>query len=85
MAQDYGPIEIVLDVRRFQDERIRKGGGGAKEFFEGNDAGFVAHRQKIQKSLTSVGQKLKASSAGSVGFVRVKMREAALAKSHRPE
>ena len=84
MAQDYGPIEIVLDVRRFQDERIRKGGGGAKEFFEGNDAGFVAHRQKIQKSLTSVGQKLKASSAGSVGFVRVKMREAALAKSHRP-
>jgi hypothetical protein len=84
MAQDNGPIEIVLDVRRFQDVRVRKAGGGAKEFFDGDDAGFVAHRGKIQQSLSSVAQKLQASSAGRVGFVRVRMREQALAKSHRP-
>lgn len=84
MAQDNGPIEIVLDVRRFQDVRVRNPGGGAKEFFDGDDAGFVAHRGRIQQSLTSVAQKLKASSAGHVGFVRVRMREQALAKSHRP-
>lgn len=84
MAQDNGPIEIVLDVRRFQDVRVRPPGGNAKEFFEGDDAGFVAHRSKIQQSLTSVAQRLRASSAGRVGFVRVRMREQALAKSHRP-
>lgn len=84
MAQDNSPIEIVLDVRKFQDVRVRKAGGGAKEFFDGDDAGFVAHRGKIQQSLASVAQKLRSSSAGRVGFVRVRMREQALAKSHRP-
>jgi len=84
MAQDYGPIEIVLDVRRFQDDRERPGGGGAREFFAGDDVGFVAHRTRIQQSLRTAGERLRASSAGSVGFMRVRMREEAFAKSHRP-
>lgn len=84
MAQDYGPIEIVLDVRRFQDERVRHAGGSAREFFDGDDAGFVAHRTELQRSLRSAGQALKMSSAGPVGFLRVRLREEALAKSHRP-
>lgn len=84
MAQDYGPIQVVLDIRRFQDERVRKGFLGAKEFFEGEDAAFVAHKKKIQHSLVAVSKSLTSSSAGSIGFVRVRMREVALAKSHRP-
>lgn len=84
MAQDYGPIQVVLDIRRFQDERIRKGFPSAKEFFDGEDEAFVAHKKKIQHSLASVGKSLTSSSGGSIGFVRVRMREAALAKSHRP-
>lgn len=84
MDQNYSPIQVVLDVRRFQDERVRKGGGSAKEFFDGNDEGFKAHKKRIQQSLRSVGQSLSTSSASSVGFVRVRMREEALAKSHRP-
>ncbi|VBP13364.1 S8 family peptidase [Burkholderia pseudomallei] len=84
MERSYSPIQVVLDVRRFQDERIRDGGGGAKEFFEGNDQGFKEHKKRIQESLRSVGQALRASRASSLGFVRVRMREEALAKSHRP-
>lgn len=84
MSQDNGPIEIVLDVRKFQDVRVRTPGGNPKEFFDGNDAGFVAHRGNIQRSLVAVAQKLRASNAGRVGFMRVRMREEALAKSHRP-
>ncbi|MBL0729672.1 S8 family peptidase [Piscinibacter sp. HJYY11] len=84
MADDFGPIQVVLEPRGFQEERVRQPGGRPKEFFEGNDAGFVAHRRKIQQSLLSVGQTLQSSSASKVGFLRVRMRDSALAKSHRP-
>ena len=84
MAEDYSPIQVVLDVRQFQNERVRHPGGNAKDFFIDNDVGFVAHRQKIRQSLTSIERTLVASSAGRVGFIRVRMREEALAKSHRP-
>lgn len=84
MEQNYGPIQVVLDVRKFLGDRIRNSGGQSKEFFEGNNAGFIAHRGKVQAALGSVRQSLTASSAGPVGFVRVRMKEDALAKSHRP-
>lgn len=84
MAENFGPIQVVLDPRRFQAARIRKGGNGSKDFFEGDDAGFVAHKRRIQESLHTVGRTLQASSASKTGFIRVRMREAALAKSHRP-
>ncbi len=84
MEQDYGPIQVVLNVRNFQGERIRQPGSKAKEFFDGNNAGFVKHREKVQQELTLVQQSLVASRAGPVGFVRVRMKEDALAKSHRP-
>lgn len=84
MAQDYAPIEIVLDVRRFQDERVRQPGSSRKEFFVDDDQGFVAHKSRIQKALVAVGQRLRASSSGPVGLLRVRLREDALAKSHRP-
>ena len=84
MDTSYSPIQVVLDVRRFQDERVRPPGGSAKDFFVGNDAAFVAHRGRVQSDLSSVGSRLVASAAGGVGFIRVRMREEALAKSHRP-
>lgn len=84
MDTNYSPIQVVLDVRRFQDERVRKAGASPKDFFVGDDRAFIAHRQRIHNELTSVGSRLVASSAGGVGFVRVRMREEALAKSHRP-
>ena len=84
METNYSPIQVVLDVRRFQDERVRQPGGGAKDFFVGDDKAFVVHRQRIHSELSSVGSRLVASSAGGIGFIRVRMREEALAKSHRP-
>ena len=84
METNYSPIQVVLDVRRFQDERVRQPGGSAKDFFVGDDKAFVVHRQRIHSELSSVGSRLVASSAGGIGFIRVRMREEALAKSHRP-
>lgn len=84
METTYSPIQVVLDVRRFQDERVRPPGASLKDFFVGDDQAFIAHRQRIQSELSSVGSRLVASSAGGIGFMRVRMREEALAKSHRP-
>ena len=83
METIYSPIQVVLDVRRFQDERVRPPGASLKDFFVGDDQAFIAHRQRIHSELSSVGSRLVASSAGGIGFMRVRMREEALAKSHR--
>lgn len=80
----FSPIQIVLDARQFQADRKRHGGGSAKEFFEHRDHAFVKHKQEVFTQLENVRTRLLSSSAGSVGFIKVRMREEALAKSHRP-
>lgn len=80
----YSPIQVVLDARQFQADRKRSAGGSATEFFEERDEAFVAHKQAITSQLKQVRSQLLNSSAGPVGFLKVRMREEALAKSHRP-
>lgn len=80
----FSPIQVVLDARQFQADRKRNAGSSNKEFFDGRDAEFTEHKIKLIAQLRAVKSRLLASSAGSVGFVKVQMREEALAKSHRP-
>lgn len=82
--ETFSPIQVVLDARQFQADRKRTGGSSAKEFFEQNDDAFLAHKNKVSDQLRTVKSRLLASSAGPVGFIRVQLREEALAKSHRP-
>lgn len=78
------PIQVVLDARRFVTDWSRPLGGGNTDFFAGNDANFVAHRNSVVGQLhTSREQLLRTDDLG-VGFLKVSMRTEALAKSHRP-
>jgi hypothetical protein len=80
----YSPIQVVLDARQFQADRKRNAGSSNKEFFEGLDAAFAVHKQQLSEQLQAVKSKLQNSSASGIGFLKVQMREDALAKSHRP-
>lgn len=77
-----GPIQIVLNPERFREQRLpAKGGGPAKDFFRGDNAGFEVHRAALASSV--------AVAAGDVTDdhylnLLVQMRPDAFAKSHRP-
>ncbi len=80
----FSPIQVVLDARQFQTDRKRNAGSSNKEFFDGRDMEFAEHQTRLVEQLRAVKSRLLASSAGRVGFIKVQMREEALAKSHRP-
>lgn len=82
--ETFSPIQVVLDARQFQTDRKRTAGGSAKEFFEHRNDAFVEHKHHVADQLEKVRSRLLSSSAGQVGFIKVRMREEALAKSHRP-
>jgi len=82
--QDTRPIQVFLDTRRFIEiEEVQPFGGGAKDFFAGNDRGFATHKARINGRVTSVADAMRRSGQPA-GFIKVRQREAALAKSHRP-
>jgi len=86
MADDASlrPIQVLLDTKRFIDvPEPEPFGGGHKDFYDGDDRGFVQHKQKVRDKLQTIGASLQ-SKKERLGFIRVQMREDALAKSYRP-
>lgn len=80
----YAPIEVVLDVRTYQDVRKRTAGGnGGTDFFAGADAAFAKHRNLLAASLKAASDTL-SHNPSEFGYVKVKMHIDAHAKSHRP-
>lgn len=77
------PVQVILDRDRFLVAPDRPPGGSNKDFFAGDDAGFVRHKQLMREELDGFAQTIEAQ-GDPVGFVHVQLREAALAKSHRP-
>ena len=81
---DLRPIQVFLDTKRFIEmEEPQPFGGGAKDFFQGNDRGFAAHKAAMTTRVTSVAQSMRRNHQPG-GFIKVRQREEALAKSHRP-
>lgn len=81
---DMRPIQVFLDTQRFIElEEPKPFGGGSKDFFQGNDRGFVTHKERIQRRVSSVADGMKRA-GDPAGFIRVRQRDEALAKSHRP-
>lgn len=77
-----GPVQIVMNPDWFRGDRDgRRGGGAAKDFFQGNDRGFAEHRTAIVGALRSI---LRNNVASDRVNIAVRMRPDALAKSHRP-
>nr|WKN38691.1 S8 family peptidase [Tunicatimonas sp. TK19036] len=78
------PVQIILNTNDFIESWDRRGGGPAKDFFAGNDIEFVEHRDHLQKQLNEIRSMQLISSFAPVSYVKVTLKQAALAKSHRP-
>ncbi|OIQ99453.1 subtilase family protein [mine drainage metagenome] len=78
------PIQIVINSSDYVTPQEVNAGGSNHDFYEGEDDAFWAHKQKLVKQLSSIKTSLARSGYSSGAYVRVTLREDALAKSHRP-
>jgi hypothetical protein len=79
------PIQVVLNAQDFHVDREKpQGGGPGTDFFAGNDAAFVQHRESMRTQLESVARQLEADPRSTVGYGKVTIRRSMWAKTHRP-
>jgi hypothetical protein len=78
------PVQIILNDADFLRAPDAGKGGGNKDFFENADVQFDAHKRRLLQSIDNIIAVVKASPYGPAAYLKVQMREAALAKSHRP-
>lgn len=78
------PVQIVLNDDAFLRAPDPKQGGGDKDFFEGSDEAFVAHRDSLLGKLITIDNEVKRWEYGPLCYLRVRMRTEAIAKSYRP-
>jgi hypothetical protein len=78
------PVQIVLNESDYVVAPEPGKGGPPHDFFAGKDEDFIKHKAKLAGSIQRIAAQLAGGPAGGAGYVRVKLRERALAKTHRP-
>jgi hypothetical protein len=79
------PIQVVLNADNYHTERERPNGGGREaDFFEGNDAAFVAHKNFLRRQLEGVAEAIESNPFARTGFGKITLRRSRWAKTHRP-
>lgn len=78
------PVQIVLNANDFIEALDNRGGGSSKDFFAGSDLEFVQHRDNLQKQLDEIKSMQLVNSFAKISYAKVTLKQAALAKSHRP-
>lgn len=78
------PVQIILNDTDFLRAPDPGHGGGNKDFFENADIQFDAHKKQLLQSIDNIITAVQVSQYGPAAYLKVQMREAALAKSHRP-
>lgn len=78
------PVQVVLKTSQYMKQPEGGGGGGAKDFFADRDVEFARHKHRLLKQVDSIRTTLSGSNFDAVGYVKVRLQSAALAKSHRP-
>jgi Subtilase family len=78
------PLQFVVNGEAFiqAPEPGRK--GPEKDFFEDRDADFAAHKGELLAAIDNIDQSITRADHGPATYVCVVLREAALAKSYRP-
>ncbi|WP_426724867.1 S8 family peptidase [Curtobacterium flaccumfaciens] len=84
------PIQVVTNPSRLQRPRDKpRPNSAGRDFFLGDDAGFVRHQGRIAAQISDAIRVLTdpqyRQEFGGLGYVRVRMRQNAIAKSHRPQ
>src|SRR6218665_483200 len=78
------PVQIVLNTDAFIEALENQSGGSSKDFFADKDVEFVGHRDYLQKQLSEIQSLQMVSSYSKISYAKVTLKQAALAKSHRP-
>jgi len=78
------PVQIILNHSDFLRAPDPGQGGGGKDFFTDADTAFDAHKRSLMASVDRIIEQIELSSYGPAAYLKVQMRNEALAKSYRP-
>lgn len=78
------PVQVVLNAKDYQYVPERNGGSQVKDFFQGRDQAFLAHKQRLLTELDQVGRTLAKGNRPLVTYMHVALNEDAWAKTKRP-
>lgn len=78
------PLQIVLNANDYQHIPERTGGGAVKDFYQGRDAAFVEHKQKLLTDLDQIGRTMARGDRPVLAYMHVALNEDAWAKTRRP-
>jgi hypothetical protein len=78
------PVQIVLNDEAFLRAPEPGRGGPDRDFFDGDDEKFRTHKSELIAQLDAIDAALATSPDGPLTYVRVRMRNEAIAKSYRP-
>jgi hypothetical protein len=78
------PVQFVQNGEAFIQAPDPGRMGEQKDFFEDRDAAFAAHQAALSAMLDIIEQSIGRGGYGPATYIRVVLREAALAKSYRP-
>ena len=78
------PVQIILNDRDFHQAPDPGQPPRNKDFFDGADKAFVAHQTSLLASIDRIIAEIRTSPYGPAAYLKVQMRNEALAKSYRP-
>lgn len=78
------PVQIILNDQDFHQAPDPGTPPRNKDFYDGRDAAFAAHKAKLLAAIDAITAEIKASAYGPAAYLKVQMRSEALAKSYRP-
>ncbi|MBL0929477.1 MAG: S8 family peptidase [Alphaproteobacteria bacterium] len=78
------PVQIILNDHDFHQAPDPGQPPRNKDFFEGADKAFVAHKGSLLAAIDRVIDELRTSPYGPAAYLKIQMRNEALAKSYRP-
>lgn len=78
------PVQIILNDQDFHQAPDPGQPPRNKDFFDGADQAFARHKQSLLSSIDAIIAEIRQSQYGPAAYVKVQMRNEALAKSYRP-
>ena len=78
------PVQLVRNDEDFLQAPEPGRKGPEKDFFEERDAAFAQHKRDLIAAVSAIEQSIRAGGHGPATYMRVMLREEALAKSYRP-
>lgn len=78
------PVQIILNDRDFHQAPDPGQPPRNKDFFDGADRAFVAHQASLLSAIDRITDEISRNPYGPAAYLKVQMRNEALAKSYRP-